>query len=184
MDSMQGSSGAQERAAYDGAQQVLGAVIQVLEQGLAYRDHVMALLLGLLLAYFFMKFVQAIISRVARKPAVLASARDRDMGTAGDPTMATKIDVQVMLENMFQHLESRLQQLATGSADGGVSTVTLSVDTVVDAVGQAINSKMLELRPFEKVTSACAEALNSLLGRSTSNSKPRWRGTRRSYWAN
>ena len=153
---------APERATYDGAQQVLGVVIQVLEQGLAYRDHVMALLLGVLLAYFFMKFVQTIISRATREPPAMAPAGSRDTGAAGDATMATKIDVQVMLENMVQHLEGRLQQLATGSTDGGVSTVTLSVDTVVDAVGQAINSKLLELRPFEKVTSACAEALNSL----------------------
>ena len=153
---------AHERATYDGAQQFMGVVIQLLEQGLAYRDYVMALLLGLLLAYFFMKCVRATTLRATRKSTAMAPATDRDMGAGGDATLATKIDVQVMLENMVQQLESRLQQLATGSSDGGVATVTLSVDTVVDAVGQAINSKVLELRPFEKVTSACSEALNSL----------------------
>ena len=49
-----------------------------------------------------------------------------------------------------------------GSTDGSVATITMSVDTVVDAVGQAINSKLMELKPFEKVTDARATALNSL----------------------
>ncbi|OLP99868.1 hypothetical protein AK812_SmicGene17548 [Symbiodinium microadriaticum] len=161
MDAMQGTSVAHERAAYDGAQQFAGAVIPLLEQGLAYRDHVMALLLGMLLAYFFVKCVRAVTQRATRKPTP-SPAMGRDSGADGDATLATKIDVQVMLENMVQHLENRLQQLTVGSSDGGATTVTLSVDTVVDAVGQAINSKMLELRPFERVTSACSEALNSL----------------------
>ncbi|OLQ09285.1 hypothetical protein AK812_SmicGene7135 [Symbiodinium microadriaticum] len=161
MDAMQGTSVAHERAAYDGAQQFAGAVIPLLEQGLAYRDHVMALLLGMLLAYFFVKCVRAVTQRATKKPTP-SPAMGRDSGVDGDATLATKIDVQVMLENMVQHLENRLQQLTVGSSDGGATTVTLSVDTVVDAVGQAINSKVLELRPFERVTSACSEALNSL----------------------
>ncbi|OLQ13936.1 hypothetical protein AK812_SmicGene1927 [Symbiodinium microadriaticum] len=156
MDATQGTFKGQERATYDGAQMVMGGVVALLEQGFAYRDHLMALLIGLLLAYLVMKCMRGAMTLRATRMSPAAAP------SGVDSVLATKIDVQVMMENMVQHLESRLQQLVTVSSDGSAATITLSVDTVVDAVGQAINSKLLELKPFEKVTGACSEALKSL----------------------
>ena len=165
MEPAQLSMGAQEQTArpnappgvqaIDGAQHILSGLLSVLEQNGANHAYAGTVVVGVLLAWFILACARP-KNRMAASPAPALGV------AAPNPALATKTDVQVMLENMIQHLEARLLQVSPSGADGGVATVTLSVDTVVDAVGQAINAKMMELKPFDKVMEAFSSATNSL----------------------
>ena len=141
--------------ALQGAQHLMSGLLSILEQSGANRAYAGTVVVGVLLAWFILACARP-KNRMTASPAVTFGV------AAPNQALATKTDVQVMLENMIQHLEARLLQVSSSGADGGAATVTLSVDTVVDAVGQAINSKMMELKPFDRVMEAFSSATNSL----------------------
>ena len=141
--------------ALDGAQYIMGSILSFLEQNGVNHVYAVTVVVGLFVAWVVNLCFRSRL-RMPVSPTAAAGMHTQDL------SLATKTEVQVMLENMIQHLEGRLSQVASASTDGSAATITMSVETVVDAVGQAINAKVMELKPFDKVMEAFSTATNSL----------------------